>query len=334
MAAIEELAPGTMPPVVLTQLEALLKRKLGNIPEHILPSFTIYDVLHRAPQMLVNPYVPTDIQLPFILRNHSSIDRDKGRPIKSERQQDLDTTRAIFFYHRHEAYQFQRYHDTSRWNLAFFTALLCDEPATPTSTSHDYSDDTDDSLHARTFMVSYLAAVMERHNTPTTFEKREDFVRHWKWSDWDLFTRFASGQKRVLKREMSRLTKEWGRELDKAKKEMGRDEYDLRVAPFVGSVIPGRKDQGLMHGVEHLQGWSISDSQSAEDVDVEVSRKKREELNGALCVPVEEERYGDDEDYGDDGTTPTDLSDAITWMQSTRPADMLPVLMRLFPVEE
>ncbi|KAH7411993.1 hypothetical protein DE146DRAFT_674392 [Phaeosphaeria sp. MPI-PUGE-AT-0046c] len=335
MATREEFALAASNPTIRTHVEAALKRKLQRIPEHILLSLTIEDLLCGNPQALANPNVPKDIQLPFVLRNRPAIDRNAGRPIKNENQQNLDTTRAIFFYHLHEAYQFQRYHDTSRWNLAFFSALLCNNSATPTSANPDHSNDSDESgVYAQFFMISYLAAVMERHNTPTTFDKRESFVRCWKKSDWDLFTRFAAGQKKLLKREMSRLSKEWEIESDRAIRYMSRDEYNLRVAPFVGSVVPGRKDQGLMREQGHLCGLTNRPgSQPSEPVSLDAPTKMKE-LIDALCAPVEDERYGEHEDYDEDATTPTDLSDAITWLQMARPVDILPVLLRLFPVEE
>lgn len=333
MASDKEIESIATNAVMRTYLEAALKRKVQHIPEHILPSLTIDDILRGTPQALENSNVPGDIQLSVVLRNRQSIDRFAGRPIKNEKQQDLATTRTIFFYHLDKAFQFQRHHDTTRWNLAFFAALLCDDPATPTSAAYD--DSKDIGFHAQSFMIAYLAAVMERHNAPTIFEKREEFVRLWKKSDWDLFTQFASGQKKLLKREMGRLVKEWEVELDNAIQDMGRAEYDRRVAPFVGSVVPGRKDQGLMREQGHLCGsMDGMGSQSSEPADLEVSEERKQELIDALCVPLEQERYGDYEDYDEDMTTPTDLTDAITWIQSTRPAEILPVLMRLFPAPE
>jgi hypothetical protein len=75
-------------------------------------------------------------------------------------------------------------------------------------------------------MESYLSAVMERHNTPTIFTKREEFIKKWKGSRWDLYQNFKAAQKKLLRREVGLLTKKWEIELDVAIREMGRTQYD------------------------------------------------------------------------------------------------------------
>lgn len=94
---------------------------------------------------------------------------------------------------------------------------------------------------ARRFVISYLGAVLEHHNTPAKFHARENFIRLWKDSRYDFFT-FGSGQKKLLKTYMKHLSAAWNQELDRIKGLLGLDEYERRVAKFVGTIIPGRVD--------------------------------------------------------------------------------------------
>ena len=332
----------------LAHLKSLLDRKLHNIPEHHLPTLTINDILQQAPQALHIPTIPPDIQLPFLLRNRSIINHDNVCPIKDERKQTLKVTRTIFFYHLNEAQQFQRFHDTSRWNLALFTALLGQSSTStmsPTSVRPSRRPDTPllkteyITPAARRFMTSYLAAVMERHNTPTVFTAREEFIQRWKNGAWELFQQFRASQRKLLKREMYRLSAQWEDELDMAMKEMGRPEYERRIAPFVGSIIPGRKDQGLPPCThDHLRRFARSASPSPEaregmNMELQEAREGRNELLDALRVPLEEREY-QNHHRDEEVQMPADIRYAIAAMQNVRPADMLQVLMRLFPVVE
>jgi hypothetical protein len=196
-------------------LSSLLESKLKYIPDHVLPALTIEDILLQTTRAVHVSNIPADLQLPFLLRQRTYIDRHGGRPIKDDNEQSLDITRACF----------QRYHDTSRWNLALFTALLSNPRARqPTQTARAPHHSV--SVPARNFMESYLSAVMERHNTPTIFTKREEFIKKWKGSRWDLYQNFKAAQKKLLRREVGLLTKKWEIELDVAIREMGRTQYD------------------------------------------------------------------------------------------------------------
>jgi hypothetical protein len=66
------------------RLEVLLKRKLQNVPEHVIPDLTIQDIIRQSPCTLLIAGVPPDLQLPFLLRNCALINRHSGRPIKDE----------------------------------------------------------------------------------------------------------------------------------------------------------------------------------------------------------------------------------------------------------
>lgn len=337
------------------RLATLLKRKLNGIPAHHVPILHICDIIHKTPASLYFANIPPDIQLAFFLRNRTLIDRCAGQPIKSEKHQSLDTTRAIWYYRMDEAHQFQRYHDTVRWNIAIFIALLS-LPSGNTETS-PYKSTSPPSQRpqndlpskaayirpaARRFMRQYLAAVLEHHNEPGVFEQRDGFVKLWKSSNWDVFQLFGSGQKKLLKNEMKRLSKEWESELDYRTHRMGRDAYDVRVAKFVGSLIPGRKDQALPAAFL-AQHMSIVPSLS-EDTKKEVPSDVRmveeggrlpegrldvqNELLDALRVPLGE--FGElqmDEKI----TTVADMRHSITALQKMRPRDILPMLMQMFP---
>jgi hypothetical protein len=325
----------------LVSLSRLLVRKVKNIPTYMIHKLTVDDILLQSPHAIHTPSVPAGIQLSFFFRNRASIDRHDGCPIKDENEQSLDITRAIFFYQLDEAHQFQRYHDTSRWNLAFFTALLClPAPASPVHSSQNSLVHIPEAKQitpaAQRFMTSYLAAVMERHNTPTVFDKREEFVRRWKDSKYDLFQGFAAGQKKLLKKEMKRLNMEWEIELDVALGELGRREYDACVAPLVGCLVPGRKDQGIHRG--HLASVTRPASPPPDAMNTEIGEGKNELLE-ALRVPldveVQEQERGQQDGYRyEDAMTPVELSYAIASLQKVRPVDMLRDLMRLFPGAE
>lgn len=320
----------------LTRLRSLLDRKLQNIPEHHLPSITINDILQPTARALQITTLPPDIQLPYFLRNRSLINRDNARPIKDERRQPLKITRAIFFYHLNETHQFQRFHDMSRWNLAMFTALLT--PTTPTTPYTPRSKSAAEAITpvAHRFMTTYLAAVLERHNTPKLFTKREEFIKRWKDSTIDFFVTIKSSQRKLLKKALLRLNPEWERELDTAIKTMGRKQYDARVAPFVGSIIPGRKDQGLLpetYGDFTRSAGPSPEVQDVMDIGSDEHVEGKNELLKALCVPLEDRNYRDDDRYEEEASTPADIRVAIAAVQDVKARDVLRALMRLFPVQ-
>jgi hypothetical protein len=311
----------------LAQLEDLLIRKLTNIPKYVIPSLTIADIVQQTPRARNVPAVPPDLQLHVFLSNRHLIYRDKDRPIKDEHTQSLCITRLVFYYHLSEAHQFKRFHDKSRWNLALFTAVL---PATSLPTQH-FPHVTP---VARRFMISYLAAVLERHNTPAIFTAREDFIRRWKSGVYDLFVDFKAAQKKFMAKHMQNLNREWEKELDLAMRQMGRAEYDRRVAPFVGCVVPGRKDQQLLAALHdtHL-GHATSLVTDGRDVNMEMSLEDgRNELLKALRVPLDKPQYREDGWYEQTGSTPVEMSLALSCVKVTRPVGMLSCLMAIFPV--
>ncbi|KAF1848915.1 uncharacterized protein K460DRAFT_239526, partial [Cucurbitaria berberidis CBS 394.84] len=330
-------------------LEVLLKRKLSGIPSHHVPDLQLSDIISQTPRALLLHNIPPDIQLAFLLRNRALIDQHSGKPIKAEDKQSLDITRAIWYYRLDAVHQFQRYHDTARWNIALYTALLSlpldtTPPASPTypsSPANTRSKDTYIPPAARRFMTLYLAAVLEHHHhTPntTTFTAREAFIKVWKSGIWDVFEVHSSGQKKLLKNEMKRLTREWELELDRAMGSMERAEYQARIARFVGSLFPGRKDQGLV-----LPAYlgKVTPSLSPEvqmggDVDVDTVLVVKEEgeasneLLEALCVPLDEQSRQKHTEF-QETTVVTDIRYAIGAVNKMHPRDMLLMLMRLFP---
>ncbi|KAH7383844.1 hypothetical protein BKA66DRAFT_462891 [Pyrenochaeta sp. MPI-SDFR-AT-0127] len=193
-------------------------------------------------------------------------------------------------------------------------------------------------------MKVYLAAVLEQHNEPSVFDKRDRFVRLWKNSIYDVFQVVRSGQKKLLKNEMKRLTKEWEYELDDRIRRMGRDEYNARVAKFVGSLIPGRKDQALpsalypptVPATPPLSGEAkhqMSLDIKAEEEEIEQKRGcpgAKNDLLDALRAPPDD--LGERKKMStDDTTTVTDIWYSISAVQKIRPRDILPMLMHLFP---
>jgi hypothetical protein len=165
--------------------------------------------------------------------------------IKDESQQHIDITRAIFYYRLDHNHQLFRYHDSARWNISIYLALLSSPPHISNSTPRSYSHSTSYfSPGGRRFATAYLNAVLETHNSPYTFSFREAFVRLWKTSPYDLFRITKGGQRAYMKKEMIRLRREWEHELDRARASMREDAYWSRVAPFVGCLVAGRVDQG------------------------------------------------------------------------------------------
>lgn len=339
----------------LTELENLLKRKVGDIPHPSLSKLSLANILSLEPQNLNIEGIPHDLQLAFLLRNRTLIDRSAGKPLKDEDKQSLDVTRAIFFYRLDEAHHFWRYHDPSRWNPALFIALLATAdthlrslpPSTPPATSANphriafvpESKARSISPAAGRFMQSYLAALLENHNTPSVFTARELFVRRWKNGVWDVYTLFASSQKKLLKKELKRLRKGWEIELDLARSGMGsngmtREEYTQRVAPFVGSIIPGRKDQGLpIKTMWYATPAASPEAEGGVAVDAKRLASRKAELLEALRVPLEEREWKDDKEY-EEVCEVIDLRTAIDALRTVKPAEMLRVLLQLFPMDD
>jgi hypothetical protein len=354
-----------------TDLEELLKTKLLAIPPYHLPALTLSDILAQTPRALSLSNIPPDIQLAFFLRNRAIIDRNGGgEPVKDKALQSLDMTRTIFFYRLNEARQFQRFHDTMRWNTAIFISLLSlpsDAPLEKLYLGHRKSGkksndgkmkrppmSKDNYLPpaARRFMSSYLAAVLEHHNTPTAFTARETFIELWKNGIWDMFTVFSGAQKRSLKNILKQSSKEWEEELDHAECQMGRNEYDNKVAKFVGTIIPGRRDQSLpapLLAQQGAMGLELSgDAHMGSDVrvssletEIQGGMSTSNELLEALRVPFVarkvDSKTKDQEQasrmFEVEATTVADLRYAIAAAQKMKPSDMLPILLGLFPAE-
>ena len=328
-------------------LSALLSYKLRSIPKHHIPEITLHDVFEQTQKTnLAN--IPPDINLMFFLRNRSLIDDDNSTPLKDERDQASSITRAIFFYRLSPLHQFQRYHDAARWNIAIFTALLTQhflsqriryrdqkEREYVLQTSGDRSVYSKLTPAAVRFMQMYLAAVIEHHNAPAAFQKREDFIKLWKRSVYELFSIHASWARKALQRAMKQLSLEWETELDFGKRQMGKDEYDVKVGRFVGSIVPGRVDEGsrpiFWAGDEGTHHEGVD--RKLRDVRTEFEKEKVNGLLDALTVPcparVQDaggQRTGGDEER----TTVCELRIAVGCVQNIRPRDMLPVLMRFF----
>jgi hypothetical protein len=250
-------------------LSTLLTQKLKDIPANHLPPLTLRDIVNSTPAATHIPTIPPDIQLAFFLANRPRINRQGGIAIKDASEQGLAITRAIWYYRIDENHQFQRYHDTNRWNVAMFLALLVQDDMlpsfsidlTPASPSppvppppFSYNDQrrttlqtpADErfrlSIEGKDFIISYLSAVLEHHNNPTQFTTRDAFIRMWKRSKYEFFS-LGANKKKVMKGEMKRLTGVWETVLDMKRMAVGREKYEERVAGFVGVLVPGKKNQ-------------------------------------------------------------------------------------------
>jgi hypothetical protein len=345
------------------ELQLLLKDKLHGMPTLHLPALTLADILDQTPRALNIPNIPPDIQLPFFLKYRAAIDHYAGKPIKDEEKQSLEITRAIWFYRLDEAHQFQRFHDTMRWNTAIFVALLAlhspsNDPPHGEVGAVDHRRAPVDSYRpgrvttpthvpippaAIRFIKHYLAAVIEHHNAPTSsFTARESFIRTWKTGPWELFTVFGGAQKKLLKNAMKKLSQEWEAELRVAEEQLGRKRYERKIGKLVGGLLPGKKELGV-RGVEvFVKDESVNvqmrDSMlvKQEEGEEAVDNKLLQALLSPYAPLVKEarmqgEKGGKSGVVEVEGTPVTNLRHAITTLQKMEPRDILPVLIRLFP---
>ncbi|KAF2707861.1 hypothetical protein K504DRAFT_382859 [Pleomassaria siparia CBS 279.74] len=308
------------------KLEALLVRKLAGMPKDHLPILKLTDILGQTPMAAHLLHIPSDLQLTFFLANRSVINANLGLAIKDSSQQSLDITRAIFFYRLDTAHQFARYHDSSRWNISLYIALLSLPPHATSFYSPTYI-----SPAARRFMLSYLDAVVETHNEPYTFGRREAFIDLWKESAYDFFSIKAASQAKFIRRQTVRLNAEWEAELDGMRKSMKQDDYKARVVPWVGVLIPGRVDQGRrVVGINAgARGANNTGKQDVRDKsNVEEGRNK---LLEALMVPLDEMEVDVD---GQSGSAQYELvcklPAALAALKNMSAKEMLAALFRMF----
>ncbi|KAJ4318297.1 hypothetical protein N0V94_004504 [Neodidymelliopsis sp. IMI 364377] len=305
-----------------SHLNTLLTHKLRNMPTHHIPTLSLSDIIHTTPRTHF-PNIPRDINLMFLLRQRAAIDHYASTPLKAEQGQDADITRAIWFYRLDRVRQFQRYHDAVRWNVAIYAALLTASTLTPIA--HSPKKDTAVTLTpSRTrFIHFYLAAVLEHHNSASCFTAREAFIALWRESRLELFTIYKSWAKKAMQRVMKQRSREWEAEIDKTRTEEGRED----VERLVGSLVPGRREWG----VTREEKMEVKGGEDAE------------ELLGALRVPCPiPEVIGDGDgavqkqkqEVEEEGVMVCDLRTAISCVQEMTPREMLPVLMRLFPMDD
>ncbi|KAF2439640.1 hypothetical protein P171DRAFT_501974 [Karstenula rhodostoma CBS 690.94] len=286
-------------------LRDILRRKLQNIPADTLPPFkpppgpspssrkrvstedddeskflTTTNVVNHEANAVNLPHIPPDLRLDFLLKHRAMIDAHSRLAIKDAEKQHINITRAIYFWRFDDLHQFQRYHDSARWNIAIFVALLTDrthdEPKSEIGKATCDNPKSAKAKAAREFVVAYLAAVLEHHNDAATFEKREAFIKLWKSTKYDLFT-FNSAQKQTMKRDMKRLSNEWQAELERIQKakDLGNNEYEVetaynaKVAKFVGVLIPGPRSQRGLHyraPAETIEGLKMQSGISANNM--------------------------------------------------------------------
>ncbi|KAF9697617.1 hypothetical protein EKO04_004178 [Ascochyta lentis] len=253
-----------------SHLEELLAHKLRGIPNHHIPAITLRDILHRTPKTkLAN--IPPDINLEWFLRNRSTIDKHNNTPLKDDQAQHPSITRAIFFYRLSTTHQFQRYHDTTRWNLYIATALLTQHTLTKHGTTPASPSNTDTRIQkteppisraSARFLTRYLAAVLEQHrpfhHPSNSFTARDSFIRLWSSSVHDLFAIRRSWARKAMQRCAKRVAREWEVEFERARAEMGSRGYWRRVGRFEGSVVPGRVGCGVLDlGLEREGGMVV-----------------------------------------------------------------------------
>lgn len=341
-------------------LEDVLKLKLSGIPTGHLPSLRLSDVLQQTPRTRLT-HIPSDIDLAWFLRNRARVDEYIRTYMQNKSggddvaDVDEKVVRAAWYYRLSASHQFQRYHDAVRWNLAIYTALLTQHSLLLKSLSNENtktnSSKTSNKLElspaALRFITSYLSAVLEQHNAPAQFEKRNAFIALWQTGRFDLFTIHKSWAKKALQRALKALSSEWAISLSHAQRAMG-SEHEDDVGRFAGSLVPGREDRTLTSWArgEQPRGENYAGRGAGRDVcydccgterdtDVQIQGEANELLD-ALCAPLSLSLAGQRarEPVRDEMTMVCDMRTAVTCVQTTRPRDMLPVLMRLFPVDK
>jgi hypothetical protein len=325
--------PTGLSPEETQRLRRLLEYKLRQIPPAHIPGITLADILQRTQRTHINN-IPHDINLAFLLRNRALIDEYNCVPQKEDSSQDEAIARAIWFYRLDTSHQFQRHHDIIRWNITLFTALI---------THHNLYQQTDkQDIHrtlksqrgspisraAARFITLCLAAVLEAHTNSTVFTAREAFIRVWRVSPLVLFSHVKPWAQKTLKRTIKTLSPEWDKELRHARQAMGAYEYDARIAPLVGSLVPGRAI-----GVPYSDEGAMGRDGKANVEYGKYGRYEQNELLNALMVPcpvATQSKSDRTVRQSEDGEPVCGLHAAIYCVQSARPKEMLPVLMNLF----
>ena len=321
--------PTGLSPEETERLRLLLKYKLREIPPAHIPAITLTDILQRTPRTHITN-IPHDINLAFLLRNRALIEEYNCVPQKEDSGQDEAIARAIWFYRLDTDHQFQRYHDTTRWNITLFTVLITEHNLAQQPDGQDIRTlkgqrGSPISRAAARFITLYLAAVLETRKQPTVFTAREAFIRVWRVSLLVLFTHVKPWAQKALKRTVKTMSPEWERELRRARKGMGSDAYDAHVAPFVGSLVPGQPGR-----VPCLNEGAMGRDDEA---NVEYGKCEQNELLDALMVPCPTATQGKSDGpvkQSEDGELVCDLRTAITCLQSVRPKEILSVLMDIF----
>jgi hypothetical protein len=169
-------------------------------------------------------------------------------------------------------------------------------------------------------MHFYLAAVLEHHNSPSSFTARESFIALWRESKLELFTIHKSWAKKAMQRVMKQRSREWEVEIDKVRKEEGRED----VERLVGGLVPGRRE------------WGVTREERVEMKGGESAEELLDALRAPCLIPEE----GDDgavqkqkQEAEEEGVMVCDLRTAISCVQQMTPREMLPALMRLFPID-
>lgn len=141
-----------------------------------------------------------------------------------------------------------------------------------------------------------------------------------------------SGQKAFLKKEMTRLKREWEHELDRVRWSMGEEAYWSRVAPFVGCLVAGRVDQGRSEatvafgvGVKNMTNESVEESGDVNEWNGNAERERNELLEG-LRMPLDEKVVGG---FGAEYETVVDLSAGLNAVKSSTAKEMLATLLAL-----
>ncbi|KAH6621800.1 hypothetical protein C7974DRAFT_315408 [Boeremia exigua] len=346
-----DLTKRRSPVLTLTErahLERLLAHKIRSIPPGHLPNLSLDDIIDRTEKInLAN--VPQDIGLAFLLRYREALDsvvlakqdwEDNSEGNYGDANEQTGTTslnlvRATWFYRLDPVRQFQRYHDTARWNIALYTALLTHHALASIPTNSDTSRSpahrrrveagaprVDLSPAAVRFITAYLAAVFEHHTSSSSSQSsssssREAFIRLHASSPLDLFTPHRSWAKKTLQREMKWLRVAWEDEISRAGARLSRAAFEGGIGLLVGSLVPGPGGAGAGAG-----------GGLGRDADVDVGGGGENELLEALRVRYDGESRGGKR--GEEGVMVCDLRMAVACVQSVRPRDMLPVLVRTF----
>jgi hypothetical protein len=90
----------------------------------------------------------------------------------------------------------------------------------------------------KSYIVDYIQAMLEHHNSPAQFEKRDLFIAGWKRHTFDVYL-FRGNMKRRVKTALRSVGSDWDVELEAQRMMVPGAAFEAPFGRFVGVMIPG-----------------------------------------------------------------------------------------------